>query len=89
MFGGAKTIKIFGDYIPIRATVTNLDMLSAHADAGEIMAWLSGFHRPPTTTFVTHGEPEAADSLRKRIEEDLKWNCIVPAYRDEVELAVP
>lgn len=88
MVAGAKTIKIFGDYIPIRATVTNLDMLSAHADAGEIMAWLSGFHRPPTTTFVTHGEPEAADSLRKRIEEDLKWNCIVPAYRDEVELSV-
>jgi metallo-beta-lactamase family protein len=89
MVGGAKAIKIFGDYVAVRANVTNLDMLSAHADADEIMAWLSMFRRPPTTTFITHGEPEAADSLRKRIEEELKWNCVVPAYRDEIEFSVP
>lgn len=87
MVAGAKAIKMFGDYIEVRASVTNLDMLSAHADADEIMAWLAQFGRPPKATFVTHGEPDAADSLRKRIEEELRWNCIVPAYRDEAELA--
>jgi metallo-beta-lactamase family protein len=50
------------------------------------MVWLSQFHRAPAMTYVTHGEPDAADSLRKRIEEELKWKCIVPAYRDEAEL---
>ena len=88
MIAGAKTIKMFGDYVPVRATVANLDMLSAHADADEIMAWLSHFRRPPKTTFITHGEPEAADALRKRIEEELRWTCLVPAYRDEAELRV-
>ncbi len=87
MTAGADKIKIHGEYIPVRAEVSNLHMLSAHADADEIMGWLRHFERPPKTTFVTHGEPDASDALRHRIEEELGWNCIVPDYRDEVELA--
>jgi len=86
LVAGAKSIRIFGDDIPVRARVQNLDMLSAHADADEILTWLKYFKRPPKTTFVTHGEPEASDALRKRIEDELKWSCVVPAYRDELEL---
>jgi metallo-beta-lactamase family protein len=88
MVGGAKTIKIFGEYISVRANVANLDMLSAHADADEIMSWLGHFQAPPKLTFVTHGEPDAADALRRRIAEELKWNCVVAEYREEVSLNV-
>jgi metallo-beta-lactamase family protein len=87
MVGGAPEVKIHGSYIPIRAEVMNLDMLSAHADAHEIMGWLNAFDRPPRMTFVTHGEPAPADALRHRIEEELGWSCRVPAYRDEVALS--
>jgi metallo-beta-lactamase family protein len=61
-------------------------MLSAHADAGEILAWLSNFEAPPRMTFVTHGEPAASDALRHRIEEELGWSCRVPEYREEIDL---
>jgi metallo-beta-lactamase family protein len=84
---GAEMIKIHGQYIPVRAHVVNLGMLSAHADAGEILGWLRGFKAPPRMTFVTHGEPAASDALRHRIEEELHWACTVPDYRDEVELS--
>jgi len=70
----------------VRAEVRSLDMLSAHADANEILAWLGYFQAPPKTTFITHGEPDAADTLRKRIEETLKWHAVVPAYRDAFDL---
>ena len=73
-------------YVPVRAEVDNLHMLSAHADADEIMGWLRNFRTAPKKTFVTHGEPEAADALRHRIEEELGWACAVPEYRDTVEL---
>jgi metallo-beta-lactamase family protein len=86
MTSGAKSVKIHGAYVPINAEVQNLHMLSGHADAGEIMTWLRGFERPPRQTFITHGEPAAADALRHRIEEELRWQCSVPDYRDEVEL---
>jgi metallo-beta-lactamase family protein len=84
---GAELIKIHGQYVPVRARVVNLEMLSAHADAGEILGWLRHFKTPPRMTFVTHGEPAASDALRHRIEEGLCWACAVPEYRDEVELA--
>lgn len=85
--GGAAQVKIHGSYVPIRAEVVSLDMLSAHADADEIIGWLCKLERPPRLTFVTHGEPAAADALRHRIEEELHWPCRVPSYREEADLA--
>lgn len=85
--GGAKRVKIHGGDVPINAEVENLHMLSAHADADEILGWLGHFRTPPKTTFVTHGEPDASDALRHRIESELEWHCVVPDYRDGVDLA--
>lgn len=86
MIAGAANIKMHGEYVPVRAEVQNLDMLSAHADADEILRWLRGFKAPPRMTFVTHGEPKASDALRHRIEEELGWTCMVPDYGQKVEL---
>lgn len=83
MVDGAERVKIFGEYVPVRAEVINLDMLSAHADHDEIMSWLSYLKRPPRTTFVSHGEPQASDALRHAIEEGLEWPCVVPEYGEE------
>ena len=77
MVEGASEVKIHGQWIQIHAEVDNLDMLSAHADAGEILRWLSGFKRPPKKTFIVHGEPHAADALRLRIKDKLGWPCEV------------
>ena len=86
MVDGAESVKIHGTYVPVRASVESLHTLSAHADADEILAWLKHFKRPPKTTFVTHGEPQASDVLRRRISEELGWECTVPEFRDEVVL---
>jgi metallo-beta-lactamase family protein len=87
MVGGAETVKIHGEYVPVRASVTNLANLSAHADGDEIMRWLGTFKRAPRTVFVTHGEPAASDTLRHRIEEQLGWDCVVPDHGETAELA--
>jgi metallo-beta-lactamase family protein len=86
MLAGAESIKIHGGYVPVRADVKNLDMLSGHADADELLRWLRGFKTPPRMTFVTHGEPTASDALRRRIEEELGWSCLVPEHGQRVEL---
>ena len=83
---GADSVKIHGAYVPVRAEVELIDNLSAHADCDEILAWLKGFERPPRETFVTHGEPAAADALRHRIEEELGWRCRVPDYLEWANL---
>jgi metallo-beta-lactamase family protein len=87
MLGGAREVKIHGDYVPIRAEVVALGNLSAHADADELMAWLGAFEKAPRRTFVTHGEPAAADALRLRIQDELGWPAEVPEYMEDVKLA--
>jgi metallo-beta-lactamase family protein len=86
MVAGAQNIKIHGAYVPVRARVYNLSMLSAHADQGELLRWASGFPKPPRTTFVIHGEPEGADVLRHKLEEARGWHCVVPNHGEAVEL---
>jgi len=79
IIGGARTIKIHGEYIPVAAEVANLTMLSAHADSDELMRWLGALHEGPRHVYVTHGEPTGAHVLAKRISEELNWSCSVPA----------
>ncbi|WP_262267468.1 MBL fold metallo-hydrolase [Microvirga yunnanensis] len=86
MVAGAETIKIHGGYIPVRAEVRNLSMLSAHADADEILKWLGNFRRPPRKTFITHGEASASDALRLRIQDEIGWSCTVPEHLEQAEL---
>lgn len=85
--GGAKEVKIHGRYVPIRAEVVTLSNLSAHADADELMQWLKGFDGPPRKTFVTHGEPAAADALRRRIQDELKWEVEAPEHLETAVLS--
>ena len=84
---GATEVKIHGQYVPIRAEVAALDNLSAHADYAEMLAWLGRFDAAPRQTFVTHGDPSAADALRRRIVESLGWEARVPEYLEGIELA--
>lgn len=84
---GASTIRMFGDDVPIKAEVVNLDTLSAHADAGELLAWAKRMPRAPREVFVNHGEPAAADTLRARFKRELGWNARVPDHLASYELA--
>lgn len=86
LLDGAESVKIHGEYVPIRAELASIDNLSAHADYREIMQWLDQCPKPPKQTFIVHGEPVAADALRHRIEEEKKWNVMVPEYLQTVEL---
>jgi metallo-beta-lactamase family protein len=87
MLDGAPEIKIHGEYVPIRAEVAVINNLSAHADANEIVAWLKHFQQAPRRTFITHGEPVAADALRLKIEEQLHWETYVPDYLEKLSLS--
>lgn len=87
MLRGEREIKIHGHMIPIKARIENLDTLSSHADYEEILHWLKGFKSPPKQVFITHGEPEASESLKSKIEEALGWKVSVPHYLDSMNLS--
>lgn len=83
---GEKEIKIHGEWVPIRARVENIGSLSAHADQAELLRWLSGFKRPPRTTFIVHGESEGSTSLQEQIVKRLGWKTVIPTHQQIVEL---
>ena len=87
MMEGASSVKIHGEYVPINAEVAIISNMSAHGDYLEILDWLRGFESAPKRTFITHGEPIAADAMRHHIEEKLHWQTCVPDYLETVDLS--
>jgi metallo-beta-lactamase family protein len=83
---GAKFVRIHGGDIPVRAHVETVTGLSAHADQNEILRWLGGFRRPPSNTYIVHGEPKAALSLSSVIETRLGWRTSVAEHGVTVSL---
>lgn len=84
---GAKFLRIFGEQVPVRAEVVELNQLSAHAGQSELMRWLSGFAVAPRQTFLVHGEPPASQALKGLIEARWRWNVTLPAYEQSFDLA--
>jgi metallo-beta-lactamase family protein len=80
LVGGATDVKIHGQYVAVRARVTHIEGLSAHADADGLMQWMRQIRTRPRHTFVVHGEPVAADALRLRIQDELGWRAQVPEH---------
>ena len=83
---GAEAVKMYGHQVRVRARIETIESLSAHADYGEILAWLRRFTKPPGRTFLVHGEPRASEALRQRIAQQLKWDVSVPTYLQQVKL---
>jgi metallo-beta-lactamase family protein len=86
MVDGARELKIHGRWLPVRARIDDLPMLSAHGDAGELMRWLSGLRHAPSRVFIVHGEDIASDALRVRIDRELGWNATVPRQNQVFDL---
>ena len=83
---GAREMKMLGQSVPVRATIMASDSYSAHADQGEILRWLGGFTRPPETTYIVHGEPDAAAALQALIASQLKWRAVVAQDGQRVDI---
>jgi len=84
--GRAEEVKIFGDFVPIRAQVAALEQFSDHADPPELLEWLRTFVNKPGVTYLVHGEPVASSQLRDLMKKELGWNVHVAEYRERVEV---
>jgi metallo-beta-lactamase family protein len=76
---GDKRVRLFGEEIDVRASIHTIGGLSAHADRGGLLAWLRGFTRAPTRTFVVHGEAATAIGFAALIRSELGWQVEAPA----------
>ena len=67
---GAKSVKLFGEEIAVRARIVNFKGLSSHADRDHLLDWVGHFSPAPQQVFVVHGDAEVtelfADTLNQR-----------------------
>jgi len=75
---GVRSVRLFGETVPVRARIDTLGGLSAHADRGALLGWLGGFRRAPAQTFVVHGEEATAVEFAATIAATLGWKARAP-----------
>jgi metallo-beta-lactamase family protein len=89
LLDGIDEVKVFGQYVPVRARIVALDGLSAHADYTELLDWLRASKLSPREVFVTHGEPASSDAFRRHLRDAFGWRARVPDAGETVTLEPP
>jgi metallo-beta-lactamase family protein len=83
---GAKSLKLYGQDVPVGAEIVEMGQFSAHAGKSELLRWLTGLPAPPKQTYLTHGEPVAAQALQAAIQQKFQWKAAVARYLDSVPI---
>ena len=87
---GAERVRIHGEEVAVKARIRSIESFSAHADQGELVAWVKARLPVKNTIFMTHGEPDAMATLREKLALAgcAAEHILAPALDDRFDLAV-
>lgn len=60
---GAKSVRLFGEEVEIRAEIRKMEGTSGHADKNGLLHWVNEFKPKPKKVFVVHGEDSVCDDF--------------------------
>jgi metallo-beta-lactamase family protein len=83
---GAKSVRIMGKEIPVRAQIVTLGGFSAHAGQTALLNWLKHFQPLPRQLFLVHGEEATALELAARIAAETGARAYIPQHGERVEI---
>ena len=83
ILNGESEVKILGQWVPVRCKIERIGGFSSHADWKEILHCLEGMPSAPRRTFLTHGEPHAANAMAGHISDRFGWVVEVPTYGEK------
>jgi metallo-beta-lactamase family protein len=86
LLDGEKTLKIFGEQVPVLCRIVYTGSMSGHADRTELFQWLGQFKNKPKITFTVHGEGNNLYAFAEEIRQRLGWNVLVPRYLESFQL---
>ena len=81
---GDEQVRIHGQWVPVKARVSKVGGLSAHADAGELLIWLGRREREPEQVVLVHGEPAAQEAFAERIKDEFGWQAAIPEIGETI-----
>ena len=80
---GAKTVRLFGEEIAVKAHIHTLGGFSAHADQRGLLDWVSHIHHPQLEVFVNHGEEKISMTLAQLISDRFHFKAMVPQWKEK------
>jgi metallo-beta-lactamase family protein len=83
---GEQVVAIFGEKIPVRASVHTFGGLSGHAGQSDLLRWLDSFAASRPRVFLTHGEERSRKPLGRIIENRYKLQVHYPQLREIIEI---
>ena len=83
---GAKTVRIFGEDVAIKAKVYTLGGFSAHAGQQELLDWVGSMNQPQMKVILVHGEEKAQEVLSKLIQQQYGLAVYIPSYLEQLDL---
>jgi metallo-beta-lactamase family protein len=84
---GRSSVYLDGESVDVRARITTISGLSAHADRDGLADWFSHLPRRKNgTVFVTHGEEAQSRAYADRLAATFGVRAEVPALHEVVEL---
>ena len=83
---GAKTVKLFGEEIAVRARIVNFKGLSSHADRSHLLSWVKSFSPKPQQVFVVHGDSPITELFAKTLNDELGIPAHAPLYEEVYDL---
>ena len=86
LLDGARTVRLFGEDVAVKAKIASLHGMSGHADMEGLLSWLEAFKKRPYTVFVNHGDEGACENLRGLIEQRFGCRAIAPYSGSEYDL---
>lgn len=85
---GTHELKLFGKYIPVKASIHLIESLSAHADQAGLLHWISDIENIPENVFLIHGEPGALDAFKVKIRDTKGWESHIPKRNETIEILI-
>jgi metallo-beta-lactamase family protein len=83
---GAEEVKMHGEYVPVKASIEQIQSFSVHADGNELIDWIKSASDKPARVFVVHGEAGAAETFADRVKSELGIDALAPKLGQRVVL---
>jgi metallo-beta-lactamase family protein len=83
---GAESVMMFGEEVPVRASIHTMGGFSAHADQTGLLDWFGTIAPSRPRTIITHGEDRAREALGDLIQSRFGIKTERPVIDDVIEI---
>jgi metallo-beta-lactamase family protein len=83
---GVPEVRIFGETVPVRASIHTLGGFSGHAGRDDLLKWSKPLAASKPKWVLTHGEPDPRESFRDALKGAYGIDAVCPLMHDVIEL---